>query len=236
MTPEGRDLRIVQWVARFGQLGSGHIQTLDGGFELKSSTPYSRALRRLTANGYLIRIERRMVGGTKGGSGQYVYALGRKGYYLFHEGRYNPARNIRYHSIAIADAFLEFRRLEYRGLLKINGFSSEPDCHVSIGGVVVRPDMTLDINLPDATRLQLFIEVDQGTETQAQIRSKLDMYWRAYNNADIDEWPIFPKVLFIGIDEARAKELKWIIGRMPDDAQALFDVTTRERLASTFQA
>src|SRR5947209_6452814 len=87
----GRDRHIVQLVARFKQATSKQIHELL--FSSNASrTPADVALKRLTTRGYLHRIERRTVGGSRGGSGQYVYSLGRRGFFMFFEGRYSPAR------------------------------------------------------------------------------------------------------------------------------------------------
>lgn len=235
MSIDGHDRGVVQWVARFGQLSASHIQQLVF-YDRASHTPCSRSLRRLVANNYLIRIERRMAGGSKGGSGQYVYALGRRGFYLFKTGRFNPARTVNYHTLAIADCFVTVRQLERSDQLTVMGMSTEPDCHVNIGRYDLTPDMALDIARRDGSRMRLWLEVDMATETQSQIRIKLERYWKAYNEADVSEWPIFPKVLFIAVDNERDIELRWLIEQGPTEAQGLFAVTTRDKLASTFQA
>lgn len=235
MSIDGRDRVVVQWVARFGQLSSSHIRELVF-HGVASATSSSRSLRRLVSGNYLLRIERRMVGGSKGGSGQYVYALARKGYYLFHTGRFNPARAINYHSLAIADSFVILKRLERSGRFDITGMSTEPDCHVSVGRYDLTPDMALDIATHDGSRIRLWLEVDMATETQTQLKAKLERYWKAYNEADVAVWPIFPKIIFVAVDEQRAKELRWLISQGSIEAQSLFDVCTRATLARIFQA
>src|SRR4051794_36639090 len=94
-----RDRRIVQLVGRYGQVGAGQIAALI--FDNSNPTPMYRALKRLVDRGYLIRLERRTVGGARGGSGQYIYSLGKKGHYLLMTGKYTPVRAIRYHTLAI---------------------------------------------------------------------------------------------------------------------------------------
>src|SRR3954447_17203603 len=123
----GRDRQIVQLIARFKQATSKQIHELL--FSANASrTPADVALKRLTTRGYLHRIERRTVGGARGGSGQYVYALGRRGFFMFFEGRYSPARSVDYHALAILDSYIVLRRLELAGRLSIVGLSTEPDC------------------------------------------------------------------------------------------------------------
>jgi hypothetical protein len=229
MTVAPRDSAIVQLVARFKQASSRQIH--DALFyNVSSHTPSDRALKRLVDSGYLTRIERRLVGGTRGGSGQYCYALGRKGYFSYFDGRYSPARAINYHSLAILDTFLVFRRLERAGLLKLVGVSTEPDSWEEIGGVTLKPDLFIEASDHNGVNQLIWCEVDLATESQKQIRAKLETYQRAYDDADVTKWQRYPWIIWVAVDDERAKELRWIISRGPEAAQALFAVTTMEHL------
>src|SRR3954470_16863870 len=178
----GRDFAVVQLIAQFKQASSRQVHELL--FSDVSYTPADRTLRRLTDRGYLTRIERRAVGGSRGGSGQYVYGLGRRGFYLFYDGRFNPARTVNYHALAILDCYITLRRLELAGRLSITGLSTEPDCWVRVGGDELKPDLFIELSRAPGDSLMLWLEVDMATEGQRQIRDKLARYWRAYNNAD----------------------------------------------------
>src|ERR1700739_61187 len=81
----------VEVVGRVREAGAGQIRAVF--FTTQTSkTPLDRALKRLTDAGYLARLGR-MVGGFGGGSGQYVYQLGRTGWrYLGKGGGYRPLR------------------------------------------------------------------------------------------------------------------------------------------------
>lgn len=233
-TPElpDRDRRIVTLIARFGQVTSNQLHALL--FFDTTKTPVDRALRRLVANSYLIRIEqRRLVGGARGGGGQYVYSLGRRGFFMFFEGRYVPTRSVRYHSLAIVDVVVALRQLERAGRVSVIGMASEPDCWTVIGGQELKPDLLVELERSDRT-LKLFIEVDMGSEGQKQLRSKLERYWLAYNHADSSEWPEFPGVLWAAIDEERVRELRWVISQLPSDSQPLFQVVELSELPSLF--
>lgn len=227
----GRDLAVVNAVAKFKQLSAVQIREML--FADVSKTPCDRALARLTDMQYLRRIERRMVGGTKGGSGQYVYTLGAKGFYMHFTGKYNPPRAVNYHSIAIADTYLDIRRMESRGLFVIDGISTEPDCWVKIERYELHPDLRVDVSRQGHT-FKLWLEIDMATEAQRQIRAKLVNYWQAYNNADVAEWAEFPLVVFVAVDDERVRELEWIISQLPDEVQQLFKVTTRYMLHTLF--
>jgi hypothetical protein len=224
----------VALVSRFKQVSSNHITELLFA-DLKSSTPAHRTLTRLTEQGFLSRIERRLVGGNKGGSGQYVYQLGRRGFYMHHTGRYQPARAVSYHTVEIAECFVALKRLERESQLAVMGFSTEPDCWRVIGGTELKPDMFVELAYRDGRTEQLWIEVDMGTEGQKQLKGKLEAYWRAYNDADVNQVPVFPRVIWVGVDDERAKELRWLIGQGPQDARRLFAVTTRLGLPTLLQ-
>lgn len=228
-----RDAQIVQLVARFKQLSSAQIQALLFGAN-HSRTPLDRALRRLTEANYLERIEHRMVGGARGGSGLYVYCLGRRGFYSFSDGRYDKPRRVNYHSLAIVDTFIVIRQLESDGVLEVTGFASEPDCWREVDGTLIRPDLHLTAKIRGITA-DIFFEVDNATESQRQLRLKLDLYCEAYLKSEF-----FPFVVWVVPDVERVKELKWLIGQLPperrvdEDGNELFKVTTLEHLPQMF--
>lgn len=228
-----RDRRVIALVTRFKQLTARHITYLLFN-DVLSKTPVDRTLKRLADRGYLLRTERRIVGGARGGSGQYVYSLGRRGFFLTQAGRFAPMRTVNFHTLAIADAFIELKRLEQAGELVIIGVSTEPDCWVRVGGVELKPDMHVELAQPSVEPLKLWLEIDMGTESQRQIREKLERYWRAYNEADVTTWPVFPSVVFLAVDEERERELKWLVGQGPKEAQKIFQVCTLAHFASLF--
>jgi len=127
----GRDLAIVQLVTRFKQATTAHVYELL--FTTASRSPCDIALHRLTKQHYLHRIERRAVGGRRGGSGQYVYALGRRGFFMSSVGNYRPARTVDYHALQIVETYLALQRLHVAGQLTIAGYSTEPDCWQTVG-------------------------------------------------------------------------------------------------------
>lgn len=234
----GRDRHVVQYVARFKQLASSQLHTLV--FDDSASlTPTNRTLRRLVEQGYLARVEKRVPGGAKGGSGQYAYQLGRRGFYTYFEGRYVPARAVNYHALGIADCFIRLRRLERAGLLTIVGVSTEPDCWAYVGGQELRPDMYLELELGQRGRHKVWLEYDAATETQKQLRGKLEAYWRAfrdYSEADTELWPVIPQTVFVAVDDERVRELTWLISEMAEEArqQKLVIATSREGLTDLF--
>lgn len=231
MTLQERDSQILRLVARFKQCSSKQINTLL--FSTSgSATSQKRALDRLLARGYLARIEHRLVGGSKGGSGQYVYQLGRLGWAQFAVTPYTPRRTVDYHALAIVDAFISLIQLERTRSVNIIGVSAEPDCWLTFDGIELRPDLLCELERSGRQR-RLWLEVDLGTESQRQVLGKLDAVIKAFGNADGREWPEWPLTIWVAIDEARATELKWLVGRMAEGQRAFFVVTAQAGLAGT---
>lgn len=225
-----RDHRIVRLVASFKQLTSKQINELL--FQTDSTTPCYRALHRLTEREYLARIERRLVGGNRGGSGQFVYQLGKRAFYMFHTGRYNPARAVSPHTIEIAEVYLVLARLHRSGGVRLIATSKEPDSWVTVGGQELKPDLYAEIERGET--IKHWYEIDQGTEAQGRIKAKLTMYYRAWSNADVTVWPVFPLVVWVAVDQIRARELAWMVSRESEEAQRLFTVTTKDKLGELY--
>lgn len=204
---------------------------------LASPTPMYRALERLVAGKYLRRVERRMVGGTGAGSGQYVYALGSVGWRLMQrEGGYSPSRVINYHSLGIIDAYTELKRLENSGRIQIEAYETEPDSWRRIQGVDLRPDLYVKVSEPFRQRtVSLWLEIDLGTERPRQIKEKLANYWHAYRHATEDDLSVYPSIVFLAPDEERERELRHIIGEgKNEDAKKLFITSTISDFAALF--
>ena len=224
----GRDRAVVQFVARFKQATARQLHAAL--FSANASlTPVYRALHRLTDDRYLATIERRVVGGAKGGSGQRVYQLGPRGWTIFKSERFYQNRSVDYHALAVVDVFLTLMRLERAGVLQVKGFSIEAEAWRRIGHTDLRPDMLVGIERA-GNRSTKWLEIDMGTESQRQIRGKLESYYRAWIDCDPDHG--FPEVLWVAVDQPRADELQWLIEQGPKDAQQLFAVTTIEGLES----
>lgn len=229
MQLDQRDLAIVQLISRFGQLSTKHVQQLIFS-DLNSHTPADRTLVRLLDRRYVARIERRIVGGSRGGSGQYVYQLGSEGHRLFKEGRWIPARAINYHSLVIADCYVVLRRLERAGRLTIRGYLCEPDSHevVKVGAreYYLKPDLYAELERPGGqSSIRIMFEIDMGTQGQRQITEKFVRYWGA---SQTEQWPENQIVVFVAIDEYRAQELRWILDKGSPEQRELFKVHTLE--------
>lgn len=217
-----RDRKIVELVARFRQISAAQVKTLL--FDDVSRSMADRALRRLVDQQFLSRVERRTVGGVRGGSGVFVYVLGRRGYYQYFTGRFVVPRAVDYHCLAIVDAFIRVVEAERAGKHSIIAVSTEPECWRVLAGVELRPDLYVELQTSQGVERR-WLEVDMGTEGQRQLRGKLEAYRRAYEDTDELEMPVFPIVQWVAVDAERKKELEWLISQMPESARGLFVVT-----------
>jgi hypothetical protein len=218
-----RDAELVSLLGRFRLLAAEHIREILFSGQ-HSKTPLDRALKRLTDAGYIARLGR-MVGGFGGGSGQYVYQLGRAGWrYLGKGGGYRPLKTIDHHALMIADCFVILTALARSGSLAVIRYDADPASRQTVGDILLTPDAYTEIGIAATRRkYSLWLEIDRDTENADIIRGKLSRYWRAYQLWDGE---VFPYVVFVAPDEARRRELLRVIAGGPDEAQALFRVWT----------
>ncbi|WOI90200.1 replication-relaxation family protein [Rhodococcus qingshengii] len=220
----------MRQVSRFGQLSSAHLRALEF-HENSSSTPCDRVLLRMHKQKLLRRITTRRVGGWQSGSGHYVYQLGAEGWrYMRREGKPWAYRSIDAHMLAIADCYVAAVEAERAGDVRILDVLTEPETWLDVAGADLRPDMRLDIGVvAKRANLRLWLEIDQGTERRKQLTDKIARYRHAYRHwTDEHEGEVFPLVLFVAIDNERARELRTLIKQLPDNARGIFDVVTAE--------
>jgi Replication-relaxation len=223
-----REAAIVALVGRFRLMTAEQIRAVL--FPSQSSkTPLDRALLRLTAAGYLARLGR-MVGGFGGGSGQYVYQLGRAGWRLIGKGgAYRPLRAIDLHTLMIADCFVQLHRLEQAGALTVITYQPEPSAHLTVAGTALTPDAYVEIGVHSPQRkFSYWLEIDRDTENPDNIRGKCTRYWRAYQAWDGE---VFPYVVFVVPDSMRQRELQRVVSGGPAEAQPLFQITLLDSFA-----
>lgn len=215
-----RDRQLIRLVDYFNQLSTGQFLALSFS-DSKSRTSCDRALKRLVDDGYLAKVEkRRSVGGARGGSGEYVYMLGPSGWTLCkREGRYHR-RTVDYHALAIVDVYARLIEAQRAGEFVLDGFTPEPECHLTVEGVELKPDLLIELRRPDRdAKLSAWLEIDLGTERQARLSEKMTRYVKAYRSGRVDP---YPRVVFVGHDDERAREIGWMVSRLPADEAVLF--------------
>lgn len=228
MYMSARDLSILRLVAAFSQLTATHVA--DCLFDNASRTPINRAILRMIDKQLLARVELRVVGGARGGSGQYVYELGKEGRRMMGGGRWSPGRSVNFHALAIADCYATLKRMERAGRLTVAEYITEPDTYTTIGGHYLKPDLYVHLQRGDRS-IHLWFEVDMASQNRAQIAGKLARYTGAYEAATPQQWSENHLVVFAAIDDVRAAQLKRMVGELEPGQQALFRVVTIARLA-----
>ena len=224
VTAEEREQRILQYLAQFTQLDANHIFELC--FYGGTRTSLDRVMPRLKSRDFVRVVDRRTVGVDHGGSGPYVYQLGKEGFSLFFTGRYEPKLTIRPHLLAISDTFIQIKRLEHEGAIKVVSYSTEPDSWHK-----VRTDLYAETLQTHIGARGWAFEVEVCSKSPRLIKAKLEAYTKAYNETEGDG---FPKVVFACAYERWKQDVDRIIDQANNIDKRLFTVTTIEAIPSLF--
>lgn len=226
-----RDMHVLQAVGQFRQLTPAHIKPLI--FHDTTYTPVYRSLERLTEMHYLAATERLVASG-RGGSGRYVYSLSRDGFNLLYIGEYQRARvRDTMHTLAIADCAVALHEAHRADKLRLTALLTEPDCHVSVGGHNLYPDMFAEFIRGGETR-PVWFEVQRSYKSPKNLDMKFRAYYNAYRYTTRDEYPQWPTIFWIAIYPEYANTYRGVIATMPAEARQMFRVTTLDGLASIF--
>jgi len=224
-----RDADIIQAVDQFGQLTSGHIWHCH--FDNTNKNSMDRVLKRLVALKLLARVERRLVGGNGGGSGQYVYQLGAAGHeYLDKRGKYVPShRTVKQHMLEIADAYGEFVTAEESGNIRILNYLTEPNTHMDIAGAKVRPDLFMEYELVGKGEgRSLWLEIDRGHESLPVISEMVKRYVHVFKYATKRDVERVPAVVFLVPDDRRKRSIESVIRREAEEFEDFLNVHLAE--------
>ena len=246
--PSGRDLAVLRDVGRLGHTSADQLRRLHfaEGSEVGRRRRAQAALRRLTEDGYLHRLPRR-VGGTGSGSAGFVYCLGYRGQRLVLPVLF-PGRRARTpeevgtsfvgHSLAVAElvvGLVEAKRDQRCSELVLE---AEPSCwrnYLGLHGAKrsLRPDMGVRLSVA-GRQLVWFVEVDRGTEGLRQIRAKGRQYLEYWRTGQEQQrlGGVFPKVLWSVPDRRRQELLLRTLGELPPPAGEMFVVSTAEGSAA----
>lgn len=224
-----RDLEILQLVGKFGQLTTTQINSLIF-HSNRSDSPCDAVLLRLYRGKHLIRLGRTLVTVKRGGSGEYVYALGRAGWPLVYTGRYRVKTTIYQHTLDIVDAYIRLVEAERAGRLVLEKFNPEKSASVTIGGQLLQPDAFVRYSV-DGRRSSFFLEVDKGSEHKQQLAAMFERYRSAWLNYDESDHEFGGILTLVSMPPKRAservQELNRILDRLPDDgSRGLFRVET----------
>lgn len=203
-----RDQKILSVVAEVGVVSATQLQRLAfpplWGSELSAARRSRRVLARLTDQGLLQRLDRR-IGGVRAGSAGYLYRLGGQGRRLLGQSRrdrrWEPGQRFVDHCLAVAELHVQLVEAQRDGRLAAVAITHEPDSwrrFQSVGGVeTLAPDLLVECTTIDGWELRWFVEVDRDTEHLPTIVRKAELYeryWRSGREAAIHE--VFPRVLW----------------------------------------
>lgn len=241
----GRDLAIVGQVADLRlmsarQIGAVHFPLTEHLGELAAGRACQRVLARLTREGLLVRLERR-VGGVRAGSAGFIYGLGQAGQKVLGlEGprrrAYEPGGRFVDHTLAITGLVVQVIEASRKGSLEILSLQAEPHCHRRFSGLggpsVLRPDLFLALGVGEL-EMRWFVEVDRGTESLPVVLAKCRAYEAYYRSGrEQSAHGVFPRICWVVPGEAREVRLNRAISGARSLDRRLFVVATDAEVLS----
>ena len=238
-----RDRRILDVVEMLQLVRGDQLRSLFF-HELSTQSARSRVcrrtLQRLTDAGLLRPLERR-IGGDRAGSSGTVYTLAPAGRRLLaHVSEHGaaPSRSVHEpglmfvaHTLAIADLYVALVEAERAGEIELLTFEAEPvRTYMSPIGTTIslKPDAYVRLGVGEFEQLS-FCELDLGTEGRGALERKLHAYVNLYRGGrEHAAHGLFPRVVWITEDPARAKQIASLIDALPASAHKLFTTTVRE--------
>lgn len=241
-----RDLQLLQYTGALRLLAARQIQSLLFPDE-QHATPRTaarccrRVLERLSQQQLLARLERR-IGGARAGSASHIYALTSLGQRVLdldgpRRRLWEPSGFFVDHTLAVAEFVVRLVAASRAGAFELVEWQSEPECWrdvTTLGGrLVLRPDLFVTVAVGEY-ELRWFVEVDRGSEHLPTLLRKCRLYHTYYKNGtEQRDSGVFPRVLWITVDQRRAQKLKELIAADGRLRTELFRVTTEpEALAA----
>lgn len=175
----------------------------------------------------------------RAGSDGYVYALGPVGERLLdgsvRRRRWHPEPTEKYvkHTLAAGQVVVDLLEKERSGSVAVLDWQPEPRCWRRVpslaGNVTLRTDLYLTLGVDDI-ELRWFVEVDRSSQSIPALIRKCRLYDNYYRSGlEQAEHSIFPRVLWITLDERRAERLRTAISKDRRLTDALFLVTTADQ-------
>jgi hypothetical protein len=229
------DLELIDLLALVRMASGSQLNRLLWPTTPSGARTARRRLQRLTDLRIVTRLHRQ-VGGIKGGSQGYTYALDVNGQRIAQTRHHNtirrptPSDSFVDHTLAVTETYITLRTTTDVELLT---WEPEPTCWRSHTGPAGR-SMTLR---PDGYtawavgewELSAFLEIDRATEHPGRIARKADQYVRYRRTGQEQQrHGVFPSVLWITPSAKRADVLRAVLGQ--HEAAALCTVITDDEL------
>lgn len=234
-----RDRQVLDYVGQLRLLGARQLQALAFPDE-RHATPLTaarscrRVLERLTQEGLLARLERR-IGGVRSGSASYIYMLTSLGQRVLdldgaRRRLSEPSAFFVDHTLAVADFLVRLVVAARGGEFVLSEWQAEPDCWRDVstlgGQIILRPDLFVVLMVGDY-ELRWFVEIDRSTEHVPTLLRKCRLYHTYYKNGvEQRQHEVFPRVLWIVVDQRRADRLQEAIMKDRRLSSDIFRVTT----------
>ncbi len=239
-----RDLTILRDIGLVRLLTGRHVQRLHfrDGSPLTQARRSRSVLQRLSDQGWLVRLERR-IGGVHAGSSGLTYSLSAKGQRLVTRrgpagGKrlrrpWEPSIQFSDHVLAGSELYVRLREREADGAIAGLLFESEPAAWrywTGLGSerLVVKPDASVSFQTADFD-YALFVEVDRGTQSRAVIRNKGRIYAEFFGSGtEQDRIGYFPQVLFVTTNQERREVIVDALSGLEAKSWRLFQVLTMD--------
>jgi hypothetical protein len=195
-----------------------------------------KALRRLVDWQVLTHLDRRIGGSPRGSSG-FIYGLGNAGRRLLRERPNDkgvaprirpglPGERMVRHTLAIAETYVGLVERCRSQAVQLVTFEAEKPVPNGLGGFVT-PDAYVVLE-GGHVRDYWWIEVDRGTEGDAQVRAKMFSYLDLLHRGQLGPDGVLPRVLVTVLDDRGLIRLRRILSRLPSPADELFTVALQE--------
>ena len=228
------DHLVIDVLAQVRMASGGQLNRLIWPTTPSGARTCRRRLERLSELRVVTRLHRQ-VGGVKGGSQGYTYALDVNGQRLAQTRtqqsirRPTPSDLFVDHTLGVTEVYVVLHEEPAAELLT---FEPEPSCWRQFTGpagrtVTLRPDAYLAWAI-DEWELNAFVEVDRSTEYPGRIARKAEQYvryWRTGTEQRTNE--VFPTVLWLVTTNRRAEVLRTVLA---EQEVALWEVLTMGEL------
>lgn len=238
-----RDMAILRHVGELRlmsarQLEAIHFPEVEHDNAEAAMRARQRVVARLTRDGLLMALDRR-IGGVRAGSAGLVLGLGPLGQRVLsldgpRRRAHEPGLRFVDHTLAISQLVVDVQVSARQGALELLACQAEPTCWREFGGIggrrVLRPDAFLSLGVGEY-ELRWFIEVDRASESLPVVVRKCRLYGDYYR-AGVEQargGGVFPRVCWVVPDEVRAERLRRAIAQDRQLPAGLFVVTTSEQ-------